>query len=258
MEYPKGCSSFQEAARSLSAKAFPSIEDIGQKAPVCWDGAWFAAEELYRFASCHDTCPGPRQDHTVRLLVGRIANQAIGALDCIERGHYDNALIVCRVLLEQHNVLALLLTDSEALTVFKRSSHSEVYEKLAPRHVRTRLAELGIDDPVIKEVNKLTKELSLRSIHPALEQLATSHMPGHLVAGPLWQPAGFLLSLNELAFVEAAILRILMIKSAFDEQAVDRVSTAINCIVDGLGGLRIDHMPEYLRHNIPKDRWLND
>ena len=181
MQYPEGCSSFQETARWLTERAYPSAEDIGHKAPSCWDASWLAAEELYRFASCYDSCPGPEGDHTIRLLVGRMTNQVIGALDCMERGHYDNALIVCRVLLEQHNVLALLLHDNDALSVFKRSEGPEIRKELAPHIVRKKLKALDLDDIIIKEVNKLLQEFNVRAIHPALTQLTASHMPGELI-----------------------------------------------------------------------------
>ena len=185
-------------------------------------------------------------------------NQVIGGLDCLERGNYDSALIVCRILLEQHNVLALLIHDEDALATFKRSQPSELRQELAPRRVREKLKLLGLDDPIVREVNRLVGEFSVRAIHPALEQLAASHMPGHVVVGPMWQPAGFMLGLNELAFVEVATLRMLAISSAFESEASKRVALAIDRIADGLGGLRIDHAPDYLRHNIPEDRWLKD
>ena len=257
MDYPAGCETFPEAIRWLESKSFPSTDDLGEKAPACWDGAWLAAEELYRFASCHDTCPGRREDHTIRMLVGRTANEAISALDCLERGNYDAALIICRVLLEQHNILTLLLHDKKALESFKRSDPSELRQELAPLHVRRKLRELGLEDIVVREISRLSSELSTRAIHPALEQLAASHIPGHVVVGPIWQPAGFLLALNELAFAEIAILRMLTIVSPFEGEAVGRVSAAIHRVTDGLGGVRINHLPEELRHNIPEDRWLD-
>ena len=257
MNDPQERQTFPEAVRRSASDAFPAATLIGRKAPVCWDGAWLATEELYRFAVCEDTCPGPQEDHAIRLLVGRISTAVIGALEALERGHYDVALIVCRVLLEQHNLLALLLQDEGSLTIFKRSEPTELRKELSPSGVRQKLRALDLYDPIIDEVDKRFGGLSERAIHPALEQLAAAHMPGRVVVGPLWQPAGFYLGLNELAFAAIAIVRLLMISSSLDDATAERASTAINRVADGLGGMRIDHLPEDLRHNIPVHRWLD-
>ena len=257
MGLPNGCETFTEAIRWLESEAFPSASSLGEKAPICWEGAWLAAEELYRFAACQDSCPGPAEDHSIRLLVGRVANETFGAMDCLERGNYDAALIICRVILEQHNLLALLLHDAEALRVFKRSDPSELRNELAPRRVRQKLKNLGLEDIVVQRINVVMDRFSIRAIHPALEQLTASYLPRHVVVGPIWQAAGFCLALNELAFVEIAVLRMLSISSVIEGETRTRVATAIHRVTEGLGGMRIDHLPKELRHNIPEDRWLD-
>lgn len=249
--------SFPQQVRSLAARAFPVADAIGEKAPKCWDGVWLAAESLYDFGTCRHSCPGKTEDHSIRMLVGRIANETLGVLDCLERGYYDLALIGCRVICEQHNLLALLMRDDTALDTFKRSDHAELLEELSPRKVIKKLRGLGADDAIVQEVDKLHKELSKRAIHPALEQLAITHTPGLAIVGPIWEPAGFLVGLNELALVAAATLYTLALHSAFEGEAKHHASDALNCIADGLGGMRVYDFPEELRQQLPADRWIS-
>lgn len=104
-------SKFREEIRGLAESSCPNVDELGERAPECWDGAWKCAEALYRYSTCADECPGPQADHTVRMLVGRIVNEGLAALDCLERGYYDLPLISCRVMYEQHNLLTVLLID---------------------------------------------------------------------------------------------------------------------------------------------------
>lgn len=254
-EHSKEFLDFPKQIRLLADDAFPSKKFLGKQAPLCWAGTWAAIAELYRFATCQDSCPGPSEDHTIPLLVGRIANEALGTMDSLERGYYDHALVCCRVICEQHNLIALLLRDEQALNIFKRGDSPEILRELAPKVVRAKLKQSDAYDAIVKRVDDVQYELNKRAIHPSLEQLTIAHTPGKIVVGPLWQLAGFQLALNELAFAVFAILSRLIIESQVVESNATRAWPAIQQILDGLGRMRVDDLPLELRHNIPIHRW---
>lgn len=248
--------SFSEIVRELETSSFPNADDLGTRAPRCWRAAWNCCEALYRFSTCADECPGPEEDHTVRFLVGRIVNEGLAALDCLERGHYDGALIVCRVMFEQHNILTLLLNDAEYMQVFKRSEPAELLSLSKPIDVRKRLRAIGAEDALVREINRSQEQLNQRVMHPALEQLGASHTPGHVVIGPTWQIAGFILGINEVALALGSTLARLIMTNNWPRGTSAPVSSALEGLSDGLGGLRADHLPATLRQALPEDKWL--
>lgn len=248
--------SFREAIRSSAVSSFPHVDELGERAPECWDSAWKCAEALYRYSTCADECPGPQADHTVRMLVGRITNEGLAALDCLERGNYDLSLIACRVMYEQHNLLTVLLSDDSLMQVFKASDSSNLMQKLRPRSVRKRLHELGAEDALVLAINDLQVELNQRVMHPALEQLAAAHTPGRVVVGPAWQPGGFLLGINEVAFALGATLARLILTDNWPREVGVPAADALAALKSGLGGLRANRLPDSLRQELPPHRWM--
>jgi hypothetical protein len=173
-----------------------SIAELGQQGPRWWSAIWNFSEALYSYATCAESCAGSERDHTLRYIAGRATNVALGAIDAATAGWYDNSLLACRALGEQANLVALLVHSGEALAIYKAGDKKARMSTLGPNAVRKQLAHRGLPTLVSKARADL---LSERVVHPAFDEIVLSHNMQALVVGPVWQEAGFLLCLNEIA-----------------------------------------------------------
>jgi hypothetical protein len=210
-------------------------------------------EALYGYGTCAAGCPGARRDHTLRYVAGRATNVALGALDAAETGYYDNSLLACRAVGEQANLVALLVNSPEALRVYKSGDKRERMKQLRPSAVRKALSDEGIPMIVSGERAGL---LSQRVVHPAFDEIVLGHAFGVVVVGPVWQEAGFVLCLNELAIALGGYVYLRKDPEITEDESAE-IRRAAEQLRDGIGSLLIDHLPAGLAQRIPEHRWLD-
>lgn len=242
---------FGRRIAELEKAAWPHGE-LGERAPACWRAAWLGTEDLYKYATCDERCPGG--DHTFRYLIGRCTNLVAASMRSAESGWYDTALVVARLLFEHANLYALLAIDPEALRVYKGTDANRHRDVLAPKKVNARLRERDLETPWSA---RHSDHLSVRMIHPPFDALIAAHTPGRVVVGPIFQQAGFLLALNELATaVLTLLLRIGQVGpdlSGDDKRALLKRGQEL---AGHLGGVTIDNLPPGLAVAVPPDRWM--
>lgn len=142
------------------------------------------------------------------------------------------------------------------MQVFKNSDPSSLIQKLSPSSVRKRLRELDAEDAIVRDINDLQEKLNQRVVHPALEQLVAAHTPGHVIVGPLWQSGGFILGINEIAFALGSTLARLVLTGNWPNNIAVSTADALTAIKNGLGGLRANNLPGYLRQELPPNKWM--
>lgn len=159
-----------------------------------------------------------------------------------------------RVLLEHGELFALLATDESAMQVYKSADARQHRDNLAPRKVRSRLKERGLELPWIE---RHLSGLSVRAIHPPFDAIIASHSPGKIVVGPLFQPAGYLLALNELSLAAITLLfRVATTATDLSESGKRDLLDVGKGLATHGGGVTIDHLPDGMVHEVPSDRWL--
>jgi hypothetical protein len=247
VDVPQG-HSFQEAMLGAEVAAGKQTDHkaplAGEKAPACWKAAWSFIESIYRYATCATQCPGNKADHTFRYIAGRATNLALGALSNLRGGHYDASLLVIRGIGELANVSTVLVHSPSALASFKtgRSLRGKEFAKLH---------ELGVK-PIVSGTRYGL--LSARAVHPSFDELVKTHTPRAIVVGPIFQEAGFLLCLNELAIALAGFIHLVRdpTMSTFEREALRKATKALG---DSIGSIRIDNIPPGFRMPLPADRW---
>jgi hypothetical protein len=225
----------------------------GESAPRCWEAIWVMCEALYGYATCAEGCPGESRDHTLRYIAGRATNVALGAVQTSVAGYYDNALLAVRALGEQANLTALLVKSEEALAVYKLGDKRERMRTLGPKAVRDSLAELGVEPIVSADRAGL---LSQRVVHPAFDEIVLTHDFRGVIVGPLWQPAGFLLCLNEIAIALGGYIFLRDDPGATPTETAT-LTAGVEALRDGIGGVLIDNLPPGLVQRVPEHRWFD-
>jgi hypothetical protein len=188
----------EEECATITLKQLPKL---GEKAPVCYELLGMTLALLDCAACCYWGCAGG--DHRLEFLVGRTANSAYAAIDLAVRGYYDQALSLARTLGETANLLSLFCLDANTLADWKRSSEKERKKRFSAVRVRLAIEALAGDLPVDED---RYGRLSRLSIHQSPDALPQAHGPhGQAITFSVYQPAGFLLSLNEIALPVAFI-----------------------------------------------------
>lgn len=200
---------FLDLARDLEAhceaRTDEALPHMGSKAPRTFIELGTVLSLLDRVASCYWGCFGG--DHVVELLTARASSNSRGALRLVRAGFYDEALGLSRGVGEVCNLLTLFALDRSSLedwrttdpvTRRKRYSAFSVRKRLQERHVRAIIQEdrYGM--------------LSGFFAHPDPANPPQAH---NIVRLPstgcgLFQEAGLLVSLNELALAAGGVLAV--------------------------------------------------
>jgi hypothetical protein len=152
-------------------------------------------------ASCYWGCTGG--DHRLEFLIGRATNSAYAALSLATKGYYDQALSAARALGEIANLLALFAGDQAKIKEWKGAD--EATRKRNFSAVKVRLAIEALAAPLPINQDRYAR-LSIFSIHATPDSMPQAHGPhGQAITFPVYQAAGFLLALNEIAIPVAFI-----------------------------------------------------
>lgn len=253
----RGCK-FERAVRQLQQRVEKRsrvrMPKMGKQVPLAWEGIWAMSESLYRFSTCAAGCPGETRDHTLRYIAGRGTSLALGAVHATAAGYYDNALLTCRALGEQANLVALLVHSPGALRVYKVGDKRDRMRSLGPKAVRKHLAEIDIEPIVSGERAEL---LSARVVHPSFDEIVVGHAFGAVAVGPMWLEAGFVLCLNEIAIALGGFVFLGQDPNTTEAER-EALRRSTQRLMHGVGGLLIDNLPPGLAQPVPEHRWLDD
>ena len=216
---------------------------LGERAPRCWEAVWGAVEVLYDYATCTSHCPG-EGDHTFRLIAGRAVNLAFGALASLRAAHYESCLLIARGLGELGNVTGALTYSARALDDFKDGRRLRGKEFAI-------LRAAGVQ-PIVS--GRRYGLLSERAVHPSFDDIVKSHVPGRVIVGPLFQDAGFLLCVNELAIAIGSFIFLCRDESMAASE-VEAIKSSLLTVGESIGSLLVDNLPDGLVHLHPQDRW---
>jgi hypothetical protein len=184
-----------------AAKTVSELPNLGEKAPLCYEVLGMTLALLDCAATCYWGCAGG--DHRLEFLVGRAANSAYAAVNLAMRGYYDQGLSLARTLGEIANLFSLFGLNPSTLDEWKKSSEQVRKQKFSA--VKVRLAIECLKGPLPIDEERYGK-LSIFSIHASPDSLPQAHGPhAHALTFSVFQPAGFLLCLNEIALPVAFI-----------------------------------------------------
>jgi hypothetical protein len=168
---------------------------LGEKAPVLLQALDVLLSYLERAATCFGGCRGG--DHRAELLTGRAVSSCQAALLLMSNGYYDEALATIRGLGEVANLMSMFTTDAFEFERWMSMDEKTRRRDFAPVKVRLWLEQKA---GVLVVDAELYAALSGYSIHASPNSLPQAHGEhGNASIGPLYQEAGFLLCLNELA-----------------------------------------------------------
>ena len=178
-----------------SAIGKAQVAHLGKRAPDCYEALGMSLALLDCAAGCWWGCKGG--DHRLEYLIGRAANSAYAAILLLQRGYYDQALSSARGLGEIANLLFLFVIDNSLIDAWKTANVVTRRRDFSPVKVRLALEIKNAPIPIDKERYRL---LSGYSIHVEPDAIPQSHdKGGHAKTAPMYQEAGFLLALNEIA-----------------------------------------------------------
>jgi hypothetical protein len=119
-------------------------------------------------------------------------------------GFYDEALSLVRSLGEIANLLMLFHLDSAAMIDWKNSDFSARNRRFRPAQIRNRVLQRSGHLPMSQATYQRLCEVSTHPVPDLKPQLFNPH--GSLMCGGIFQPAGFLVALNETAELESWIV----------------------------------------------------
>jgi hypothetical protein len=170
-------------------------QNMGEKAPKCLSAIGTVLSLLDRTASCWWGCD--QGSHLLEYLIGRSVASAMAALHAAQSGYYDEALNQVRSLGEIANLLALFAVERNSLVDWTTASKKERLSKFGPSAVRKRLTQISAPMPVSAERYAALCEIVT---HPTPDTRPQSYNPlGMPSVGQTFQPAGYLVTLNEIA-----------------------------------------------------------
>jgi hypothetical protein len=183
---------FEAECAAATARALPKL---GVKGQDCYEALGMTLALTDGAASCHWGCAGG--DHRLEFLIGRATNSAYAALSLAIKGYYDQALSSARTLGEIANLLALFAADRAKVDEWKSADEPTRKRIFSAMKVRLGIEALDVPLPVNEE---RYHRLSTFSIHAIPDSMPQAHNPhGQALTYPVFQAAGFLLALNEIA-----------------------------------------------------------
>ncbi len=152
-------------------------------------------------ASCFWGCRGG--DHREELLLGRAVSTSYASLKLMQVGYYDESLSLIRTVGEVANLIALFRVDPAALHQWKSLSEVERRRRFGAVKVRIALEKLPIGIPITED---RYSALSGYAIHVDPNSMPQAHnYQRRSTTVPVFQEAGFLMCINELAIALAFV-----------------------------------------------------
>jgi hypothetical protein len=169
---------------------------LGVRARTCVERLGTTLDVLSGAAGCRWGCR--KGDHLVERLLGRGTATAHASYRLLMNGFYDESLALSRSVAELGNLLALFSHDADSFARWKTATRRDRMSAFTPVRVRLRLEELHLPVPVNEERYAALCEIG---VHVTPETTPNTHNPEGIPAmGGLFQPVGFLMGLNQLAW----------------------------------------------------------
>jgi hypothetical protein len=190
---------FLELIRTLEKQSVTAtwngLPQLGAKLPTAVEELGTVLSYLDRIASCYWGCSD--DDHRLQYLIGRTTTLTHSALLLASSGHYDEALVLIRVLGETTNLLGLFVADESALKNWKELNGKRRWQNFRPAKVRQRLKEL--EYPVVMDADRYGA-LSSMSVHAGPDFMPNAQNDeGRATLAPKFEVAGLMICVNELA-----------------------------------------------------------
>jgi hypothetical protein len=167
----------------------------GRKAPECHARLGDLLSLLYRAACCFHGCSGG--DHFTERIAGRVVSHALGSYRLLFSGYYDESLELSRNLGEVANLLWLFLHRPAQRERWHQSDKKTRMRDFSPVRIRLALEGAGLPVPIDETRYAALCEVA---VHAGPSTTPQTHNPlGVPTLGAVFQEAGFLVSLNELA-----------------------------------------------------------
>ena len=226
-----------EAACATTTAA--QVSTLGDRAPECLDRLGRSLNTLSGAAGCRWGCSN--SDHLPEALLGRAACSGHAAYRLLMSGFYDESLCLIRSISELSNLFALFVRDASALTQWKAAPRRERLSAFSPVKIRLRLEALQAPIPIDK---MRYAALCEAAVHVTPETRPNAHNPDRVPRlGGEFQPRGFLVTLNELAWVlcSAMVTGANLIST---EGVAERLSISALALNDCIGGVTLCRQPE--------------
>jgi hypothetical protein len=221
---------YEAECASATARELPKL---GVKGQDCYEVLGATLALLDCVASCWWGCAGG--DHRLEFLIGRATNSAYAALSLATKGYYDQALSSARTLGEIANLLALFATDRAKMDEWK--SADETTRKRTFSAVIVRLGLEKLDAPLPVNEQRYGR-LSTFSIHASPDSMPQAHNPyGQAVTFPVFQAAGFLLALNEIAIAVGFIVLYTSILLDIEDETRKVFRDVGRVLIESVGGI---------------------
>lgn len=185
-----------------AARSNKDWKNLGVKGEECYETLGMALALLDCASCCYWGCNGG--NHKLEFLFGRATNTAYAALSLLKNGYYDQALSLARTLGEIANLLTLFAFDNNKISEWENSDEALRKTNFSPVKIRLTLESLGFPLPIDKE---RYSKLSTFTIHAIPDGLPQAHnATGQAITFPVFQGAGYLMGLNEIALPIGFIL----------------------------------------------------
>jgi hypothetical protein len=205
---------------------------LGSKAPECQKMLGNLLSLLYREASCFHGCSGG--DHFGQRITGRVVSHALGSYRLLCSGYYDESLALSRNLGEVANLFWFFLHRPAELDRWRQSDEKTRKRDFSPVRIRIALENAGVPVPIDEA---RYAGLCETAVHAGPNTAPQAHNPvGVPTLGAVFQEAGYLASLNELAgatgVCAAGMIRLLNLGDR--EQRLKESSVALLRAVGGV------------------------
>jgi len=239
-DFLKIVSGLEDQCERLSFERLPTL---GEKAPKCREALGVCLSLLHQVGSCAWGCI--HEDHVLEYLVGRCTTVARGSLRLLQMGLYDESLALNRNLGEMANLLTLFANQNSSLEAWKAADDKARKSQFSP--VRVRLALEGFGTPIIVNEDRYSR-LSAIATHVTPRTAPQRHNPvGRPVISPVFQEAGFLLCLNELALPTVFVCFSITQLFPFDRDRRLKLVRAGSHLIAATGGVTVDRIDQLFK-----------
>jgi hypothetical protein len=224
-----------EYETDCGAATIRELPNLGSKGKDCYQALGMTLALMDCAASCYWGCAGG--DHRLEFLVGRATNSACAALSLAIRGYYDQALSIARTLGEIANLLALFAGDRATIDQWKSADEPTRKRTFSAVRVRLAIERLGAPLPIDQERYGRLSTFSIHQDPDSMPQAHNSH--AQPITFSVFQPAGFLLGLNEIAIPVGFIALYVGILLDMEDETRKVFRDVGRALIESLGGITV-------------------
>jgi hypothetical protein len=225
---------FENKCQKITEKQLPRM---GKKAPTCYEHLGQVLAYADMIGSCTFGCPGPSEGaHAIWYLLARTSSFGRAAIRLAKMGFYDEALILVRSVGEIANLFALFIEVPGAVDEWRNSDRIYRLKHFSPAQVRKRISAVG--GTIVMDESKYASlcEISTHPV-PNLRPQRFNHAGKSMTGGIIFQGAGFLVALNELAMPASLLLAFAARVCKVPREPFDEITKACGLCLRSAGGV---------------------